>query len=150
MENLNRKSNIAIEMIEDHRSIRKTIQRLNLLFESDPSNEPQLFDSIQRIIYLLQSRVTHHFHLEEHLGILTDLVESHPRIQPQIDILFQEHQEMLKILQEIYDLSIKIGTEDLDLLKKKYFHFVTQIKEHENRENILVRDVYNIDIEGMD
>lgn len=104
----------------------------------------------------MQSRFEHfrahlikHMALEEHEGYLSIVVERRPALSPEVNRLQNEHRELTRIMDGIYEASKGLTAEDRLLVRDCCYRLhglLGYIERHEELENNLVTFAFTQDL----
>jgi hypothetical protein len=93
----------------------------------------------------LRERVAKHFRLEEQNGYMDVVRKRQPRLERAVLHLAAEHAELLRTLDTVIRESV--GATELDArLRDKIAVWVERFHSHEDRENRLIEDAFDLDI----
>jgi hemerythrin-like domain-containing protein len=129
-----------------HRALRKALRKLE-----DALHSPQEIDPAEtsRRLERMRKQLTDHFRLEEENGYMTAVLEREPHLERTVEHLRDEHHQLADTLSRLIEEAKKIDQLD-DGLREHIRAWLERIRQHEARENRLVQDVFNLDIDAED
>ncbi|MGF1583206.1 MAG: hemerythrin domain-containing protein [Gemmataceae bacterium] len=133
-------------LLEAHTDLREDLAKLA------ETLRPQCATTVAQLSARLQETQDHileHFRLEEEGGYLQEIREAEPRLNREIDHLYEEHAVLAKVLQGLID-DLQAETTIDDTVRKKVQSWIKHVRKHESCENLLVEDVFVLDIGDKD
>jgi hypothetical protein len=88
-----------------------------------------------------------HFHLEEENGYMSAVLLRDPNRGRHVEQLRDEHRGLFAALEALLD---EVGRGAGEAVKAKVLEWVAAVRRHEEREDTLVQDVFNVDTGAED
>jgi hypothetical protein len=95
------------------------------------------------------THITEHFRFEEHNGYMDGPRKREPRLERAVQQLAEEHVQLAQSLQALL-AQARQATQLDDHFREEVRHWIKQVRQHEARENDIVRDAYSLDISAED
>ncbi len=111
----------------------------------------QWLDSLRQNFGRLRAHMKQHMQGEEADGFMGPVLEQRPTLSPEVTHLKDEHVEIGKLLDGIWDELVAVKSEDRLLIKDsshRIQHLLSAIEHHEEHEELLVTYVFSQDIGG--
>jgi chromosome segregation ATPase len=125
-----------------HQVLRHDLERLKA--EIQPSSQAGVLDLCDRL-GAVRDHVANHFRLEEQNGYMDVVAKRQPRLNRAIRQLAEEHAGLLQSLDDIIAEAIRTTAVD-DRLRKRITTWLESVHNHEDRENRLIEDAFELDI----
>lgn len=122
-----------------HAALSKGLQKLEEL-AIDPATALQ---DVQVELATLQKHIAEHFRFEEQNGYMNAVQKSEPQRERTIEKLREEHRELSRSLNEL--VSDADPAKNIVFLRARIQSWIKQVRDHEERENDLVQEVFNRD-----
>jgi hypothetical protein len=90
-----------------------------------------------------------HFRFEEQNGYLASIVEEHPHLDRAVQRLHDEHRELLAELDRLR-AEAHSARQLPEGLTDRIARWARKVRRHEQSENILVEDAFNVDLAAWD
>lgn len=145
---------IARRLRREHKLLQQIAAGLEEVAQSAPG------ENVQEWLLELKKRFEHfrahmfqRIALEEVGGFMKAVEDMRPTLSPQIELLKTEHQKMLGMIEEVHKTLERANAQDLTLLEDCTLRIrmvLSEVREHEKRENMLVGFVFNQDIGFLD
>lgn len=118
---------------------------LGLLEEAaGPSSETGIKGLCDRLA-ATRNHVADHFRLEEQNGYMDAFRTRQPRLERAIQTLRDDHADLLRALDGvIHNATRAISVEDP--LREQVRNWLGELRQHEDRENRLIEDAYDLDV----
>ncbi len=97
----------------------------------------------------IQQHLREHFHLEEDGGYMDAVLKRDPHRERTVADLRQEHRDMGQTLKSLVEEARALKVLD-DAFAARVRAWIHQVRDHESRENMLVQEVFNLDIGAED
>lgn len=144
------------QILEDHEQLREMNADLRaFLDEERPEIGERGFHSwaaeLSQRLVLLHDKIFRHFRAEDQEGLMDDLALRHPRAAACIDMLNNEHDEILVNLRNLMSATLRYseGKSPRDpRLRKRMLALLDQLSEHERTETDLILNVEYNDLGG--
>lgn len=121
-----------------HAALLKDLRKLKAFIASP---NPEIMDLLDRLD-VTTTRMAEHFRLEEKDGYMESVRVRSPHLERAVDKLKCEHAELLITAKEL--LSDAQTAMRIDNgLRARVLDLIAAVRDHEERENILIEDVYN-------
>lgn len=145
---------VAQWMREEHAAVEELIATLRDRSAIVPRvNQKRWLEEMSAHIEKFSSHLRKHFDLEEDGGYLEAVTHRQPSLHPEIERLRHEHDEIGKLLHSI-ERDLRHTTEADRLMIAhcccRIENLIHQIKDHEDRENLMVVSVFNDDLGTKD
>jgi hypothetical protein len=131
-------------LLKAHRALLEEMQGLEP--ERTAAEQPTAF--IARLDRM-RANLAEHFRFEEQNGYLDSILERHPHLERAVARLQVEHRDLLRALDEIRDAARSSATVTDDL-RDRALQWTKKVRRHEQSENVLVEDAFNIDLAAED
>ena len=136
-------------------TIRHQHQQLKSLMETIANRFRCEQKPTRDLVSLLNALAVHlqmHFEFEETDGYFSGLAQKTPRVSGTVERLLREHEAMLEEIDKLVTMARAAfaTADDTSDLAKRFSQFQTQLIHHEQEENKLIQDVYNVDIGTKD
>ncbi len=128
-----------------HAALLNDLRKLKAFIASPNVDMIQLVDRLDMTV----TRLAEHFRLEEENGYMDAIRTRSPHLEHAIDKLKEEHVQLLKTSKKLLEEAGSSSRID-DGLRKKFHDFIAAVRDHEERENVLVEDAFNLDIAAED
>jgi hypothetical protein len=132
-------------LLKAHRALIEDIQKL----ESTPIAAGSPADDLVACLQRTRAQLAEHFRFEEQNGYLTSVLERNPHLGHAVERLGAEHGELLSLLDELCRQARSAATVSAEL-SPRVGDWARKVRRHEQRENILVEDAYNLDLGTKD
>jgi hypothetical protein len=96
-----------------------------------------------------RAHLAEHFRLEEHNGYMDAVRKREPRLERRVQLLAEEHHQLAQSLETLLG-EARTATTRGDALPDQVRAWVEQVRQHEVRENQLVQEAFNLDINAED
>jgi hypothetical protein len=96
-----------------------------------------------------RTHIARHFHFEERDGYMDAIRKREPRLERTVQLLAEEHGELLTSLDALVKEAEKAAKLD-NGFRDKVRGWVDRVRRHEVREGELVQDAFNLDIGAED
>jgi hypothetical protein len=96
-----------------------------------------------------RDHVANHFRLEEQNGYMDAVAKRQPRLDRAIRQLAEDHAELLKSLDDIIVETGRATAVD-DRLRNRILAWLDGVHRHEDRENRLIEDAFDLDLGSND
>jgi hypothetical protein len=97
----------------------------------------------------MRKELTDHFRLEEENGYMTAVLEREPHLKRTVEHLRDEHRQLADTLDRLID-EASMKDKLNDGLREHTRAWLARVHQHEARENRLVQDVFNLEIDAED
>jgi hemerythrin len=136
------------EIRREHEALR---EKLGHIHQVVTAQEVRI-DEVTSLLLDLRNALAVHFENEEHKGFFDEITTQAPRLNPHIDRLCSEHQEMLNTASELARFASAGGGSDAwrRELNSRFQVFSSQLMHHESEENALLQQAYQEDIGSHD
>jgi hypothetical protein len=114
----------------------------------DQAVQPSSGDGLEELRARLgatHAHITEHFRFEEQNGYMDAVRKREPRLERMIQQLAEEHGQLRRSLDALIGKAAA-ATSLGDTLREEIREWVERVREHEDRENDLVQDAFNLDI----
>ncbi len=141
----------AARVQDEHESLKTTMTAIRAEIKS-PLPEEDFGEWKLGFIWRLrdfQNELVKHFDLEEDGGFMQDLVNISPGCASRVEVLKQEHDDIIPRLNELTDRLKRISTnndEDLGHVAEDVLSLFDLLERHEAAERELIQDVFFQDI----
>jgi hypothetical protein len=98
---------------------------------------------------MLRQQLSNHFRLEEENGYMAWVLEREPHLERTVEHLHDEHRSLADTLDRLIREASTKNTLD-ESLREQARAWLEQVRQHEARENRLVQDFFNLDIDAED
>ncbi|MCO6436813.1 MAG: hemerythrin domain-containing protein [Phycisphaerae bacterium] len=101
----------------------------------------------------LRAHLVQHMALEERDGYFLPVLERRPGLAPQVEALRKEHEEMMRILDNVHQAVLALQATDRLLVRDcciRINALLGFLEHHESAENILISTVFTHDIGTKD
>lgn len=95
------------------------------------------------------AHITEHFRFEERNGYMDVVRKREPRLARTIEQLAEEHGQLRQSLEVVIGQA-SIATSLNNSLRENIWAWITHVRQHEDCENDLVQDAFNLDISAED
>jgi hemerythrin-like domain-containing protein len=129
-----------------HKALLEDLQALETAAASCPPGNAAEF---RRSLDQVWKHITKHFRFEEKDGYMDSVLQRQPHRERTIDQLREEHRELARSLQSLRE-EVKAGKTLEKSFGEKVQAWVAHVRDHETRENLLVQEVFNLDIAAED
>jgi hypothetical protein len=140
----NRKNALAKRLRQENIQFLTVLRRLEEAASAAPANGKQMGAALEAA----RAQLAEHFRLEEQSGRLDGVRDSEPRLERAVRHLLEEHHELMRSLDGLLD-EARAG-DNLEALQYRAREWIVAVREHEERENVLVVDAVNLDIPAED
>ena len=96
-----------------------------------------------------RAHIQEHFSFEEQNGYMDVVWKREPRLERAIDDLAREHAQLRASLDKMIEQASTAAGID-DGLRENIYAWLTHVRQHEERENDLVQDAFELDIGTTD
>ena len=96
-----------------------------------------------------RDRLAEHFRFEEDNGYLASVLECQPHLERTVGRLAQEHDALLRYLDELR-AEARAGQNVTAQLRQKVGRWIQRVRRHERSEDVLVQDAFIVDLNGED
>jgi hypothetical protein len=143
---MDKRVTLAEALEEAHRALRMALRELDEALHAPQGTDP---GEVGRQLGMLREQLTEHFRLEEEDGYMAPVLEREPHLERTVAHLHGEHRTLADTLD---GLIAEARTRDKleDRLREHVRAWVDQVRQHEARENRLVQDTFNLDIDAED
>jgi len=145
------------QITEQDKTIENTLDRVHKILDAVTNHHGQVQKSaeiLKETFPPLHTRLKNYFDLQEHHGILQDLVKEYPRLQPFVDSVYAGDNHILEtcnnLCQEISQFTNESSLDDMNHFYDNYKVFMVELRELKNKINNIVLDSCNLDIGGPD
>lgn len=128
-----------------HAALDCDLRRLTALARKTPPTPDELRDGLEAT----QAHIAEHFRLEEENGHLESVRQRDPRLGRSIDQLAEDHRQLTRGLDTLVGQA-RAAVQADEALCAGVRAWVRDLRQHEQRENALVQDAYNLDIGAED
>jgi hypothetical protein len=128
-------------LLRTHRALLKSLHLLCCAVEEKPGSLAACLDATR-------ATLAEHFHFEEQNGYLASVLMHHPHLQRTVERLAQEHEDLLRCLDELRG-EAREGSAAA-ALRHKVGRWIQRVRRHERSEDVLVQDAFIIDLHGDD
>jgi hypothetical protein len=133
-------------LFEAHRTLRSELRHLRNAIRSVPADHPGDIASQMEVV---RSDLWEHFRFEEENGYMSSVVQLRPHLTRAVEQLREEHTELMRSLVEL--ISEARSTTHLNAaFRDRLSAWLVAVGRHEQSENLLVHDAFNLDIEAED
>ncbi len=139
-------TNLAEGLLRAHRALENEMERLQKQVTITTHEE---LTSLGASLEKVHTHLLNHFRFEEQDGYMTEVAQRAPQKDRTIQALLDEHQTMAQKLEELRKETGQAITY-LDSLCSKIQDWIKQVNDHEQRENALVLDAFQVDIGNKD
>jgi hypothetical protein len=94
-----------------------------------------------------RAHLAEHFRFEEENGYMTAVLQRDPNQGRRVEQLRDEHRRLFAALEALLDAAGRGAT---DAGRAKVLEWVAAVRRHEEREDALVQDVFNVDTSAED
>ena len=122
---------------------------LGKLWESVDPASGQTLAGLRARLSTTQAHVTEHFRFEEQNGYMDKVRKREPRLEHAIEQLEGEHRQLTQSLDAIIEKVKHAPSLDQDL-RERIREWITSARQHEAREDELVQNSFNLDINAED
>jgi hemerythrin-like domain-containing protein len=145
---------IAKWMREEHTAIEQLINQLQDESVSIPrTGRKRWLEEMTARVQNFSGHLIRHFELEEDNGYLQAVIDHRPPLLPEIERLRHEHDEIKRILDSIQRDLGQTGEADQLVIEHcclRIGDLLRHLKEHEERENLMVLSVFTDDLGTKD
>jgi hypothetical protein len=96
-----------------------------------------------------RTHIADHFRFEEQDGYMEAVRKREPRLERAVRQLAEEHTRLARAMDDLIEVAGASATLN-DALGDQVRGWVGQVRQHENRENALVQEAFNLDIGAED
>ncbi len=97
---------------------------------------------------LTRAHLAEHFRFEEENGYLDSVLEEQPNLNHAVQRLHEEHRDLLAALDRL--VADVAAEQSPDEFAARVAEWARKVRRHEQRENILVEDAFNLDLAATD
>lgn len=126
-------------LLQTHRTLLLDLQTLLKAFRTCPP------DDCLACLDHTRTHLVEHFHFEEQNGYLDAVLARQPHLERAIDRLAREHGQLLRSLDRLRE-EVQTAAVISDDLRERVRRWVQEVRHHEQSENILVQDAFNLDL----
>jgi len=140
------KTAVAEALGRAHKKLLKDLQEL------EQAVRPKSGEGVPKLksrLGVLRAHLADHFRFEEQDGYMEQVRKQVPRLERAIEQLAEEHRQLLRSLDTIAD-QVGISDNPSDGVLESVRDWIARIRQHENRENDVVQDAFNLDIGAED
>jgi len=140
------KTTVAEALGRAHKKLLKDLQALE---QAVPPVSGESVVKLRHRLSVLRADLVEHFRFEERDGYMAQVRKQAPRLERVIEELSLEHRQLLHCLDT---LAGQVGVADNvnDKIAEGVRDWIAQVRQHENRENDVVQDAFNLDIGAED
>jgi hemerythrin-like domain-containing protein len=140
-------TSVAEEILQEHEVVREIVRRLELALEEGEfvGAEPDWGRRLYYELLAFHRHLLRHFELEETGGFMQEVVTLRPQAAEQVERLRQEHDQILKAVDELIsnsDLLASGVSTSLMEFHGRFSQLLSLIKRHEAEENELIQRVF--------
>ena len=139
-------SSLAESLTEAHRALFHDLTGLERLICPGPN---VALTELRNRLGRTYTHLCEHFRLEEKNGYLDNLAEDQPRFHALVEQLGEEHRALRQALDLIHADTIVASSVD-DALLQRIREWIGRVRQHEARENELVQDAADSDVDTQD
>ncbi len=145
---------IAQKLAEEHKKLAGIVADLRAVAGEVPAQPRDAWlDSLRKCFFAFRAHMIRRFALEEVAGFMREVLERRPTLSRQVELLHQEHRDILALTEEIQEGLTAVAAEDAstieDLCMRVSF-LLSNVDHHTEHENLLVSYVFTQDIGGED
>lgn len=149
------KTSIASRVEQDHREINRQMAQLQASMKSDVRSEDFSGWKLEFIWQLrdFKNRLLKHFDLEEEGGFMRDVLDAAPQFELKVNQLRDDHDRIavgLDRLTSQLKRMQKIDPSRIERIRAGLAGIMTDLREHENEEHILIQRAYYREFGGGD
>jgi hypothetical protein len=133
-------------LVKAHRALRKALREVEAALYSPPGTDVV---ETNRRLGTLRQQLTNHFRLEEDGGYMAWVLEREPHLERTVEHLHDEHRSLADMLDRLIGEATTKDALD-DVLREQVRAWLERVRLHEARENRLVQDFFNLDIDAED
>lgn len=139
---------------DEHEVVRDLSERvLEKVAIAPQANRQVWIQEVRDAFDHLRAHLVKHFALEEQDGYMVPVVHRRPSVSREVDRLAREHQEMIRLLDEIHRAVHEVQPDDHLLILdccRRVQNFLQYVQRHESDENLLVMSAFTDDLGGVD
>jgi hypothetical protein len=128
---------------EAHARLRQDLSELEAAAQG-PVAGPATPDALLRRV---RANLAEHFRFEEENGYMSAVLLRDPNRARQVEQLLDEHRRLFAALEALLD---EAGQGVTEAARAKVLGWVASVRRHEEREDTLVQDVFNVDTGAED
>jgi hypothetical protein len=129
-----------------HKALLKDLRRLE---EQVASGSEDVLPIVIARLERTQNHLAEHFRYEEQDGYMDGVRKREPRLERAIEQLGSEHRLILHSLESILEEARLASALD-SALQEKILAWMELVREHERREDELIENAFNLDINAED
>ncbi len=141
-------------MKEEYEKVHKLVDALREKIGTEPRfNQEKWIDEVRLRFEHLRAHFIKHIALEEQEGYLKSVLEQKPSLSEQAAKLHTEHQQLVKLMNGIHATLMEMGPSDHLIIsdcRQRIEGLLLTLRQHEDRENMLVTYAFTQDIGTKD
>jgi hypothetical protein len=137
---------VAKDLREAHANLG---DHLEALLAATNSSECQGSANVRARLGATKGHLLEHFRFEEQDGYMDAVRKQRPSLAHAIDQLAQEHGQLAQALEGLL-AEADTAADVTDMFRDRVHRWVSAVRKHEERENDLVQDAFNLDIGTKD
>ena len=141
-----KETSIAESLSRAHQALRKDLQRLE---DSVHRTLDQGMSIIRALLDATRTHILEHFRFEEKNGYMDKVRNREPRLDHAIDQLAGEHRQLALSLEDLIRKAKQASILDQEL-RERTREWIEAVRQHEAREDKLVQNAFNMDINAGD
>lgn len=138
--------------LQEHKALREQVSRLRTFLSFGPGGEEdgEWARELAQQLSELAVSLAHHFENEEHSALFLTVPFEAPRFAHRIESLRGEHRSMMRSLGGIKERLRQPATDNLERLTENTLAFLEWVHQHEEIENDILQEVYQVDVAAAD
>ncbi len=147
-------TDIAEWMRNEYDNVHELVAVLRAKISIEPrAHQQEWIEEVRRRFEHLRAHFVKHVALEEHEGYLKSVTARRPTLSPQVDKLRSEHNQIVRMMNDIHASLGHTGPDDHLLIadcRHRIEMLLSHLSQHEDRENLLITYVLTQDIGTKD
>lgn len=143
---MNEPITVADNLAQAHEALMRDLRHLETAARNSALPAPEL----RQTLTVVQEHVREHFRLEEENGYMTAVQSRQPQRERELEKLRTEHRALARSLADIIGAYCCSGGTATESLRARIRSWIKDMKHHEEHENHLVQDAFNLDIWAED
>ena len=146
--------NLAKWILEEHAKVEELMHDLaELAVEPPASRRGVWLRELRERFERFRAHIIKHMALEEEDGYMSEVLVRRPALTAEVQALRHEHGEIMRLLEFIHQSLETVTQEDRLIIRdccRRIRDVLSYGEQHEQRENLLVTSVFNLDIGSHD